>query len=580
MTALVSGTAVTLKFDGTGTAAAGNFVGVEVRICKGGLSNIALQSAYNPTQGGNCLPPSGDPSISADTYGAVNDRDIIVTSDPTNTSATVVFHVGTGSTTFQANSVSTVTCNATNPCSLWAKEQFKTSFYAPGAGFWHFDLNYAGAPTAPAATAIAGNTTGTVNWTAPTNAGNAPITGYTVTLSPGGATQTVSGSTTTANFTGLSNFTAYTASVTATNTAADGTTNTSPAGTASFTPSPPAPTAPAAVAANQSALLTWNAPTGPAPTGYSVVIHQVTPAGADIGPIATGSTGTSYNATGLTNGTVYTFQVAAVYPGPQTGGLSATSAAFTPQGKFVTQTITVTRPQGDLVLTQICGNHTDIPADPAVGNWWPGSAAIPAVTTGTAPNLGSGPIDSGTADPLFNQYPYPVDANGVPNPNYPTNCGINMGIARFITSGPGAGQFFQAKGFMNQVTVVDTRDTDPGWTATGNMGTFTNASGKTFGGNQLGWTPKLTSTTASFTDGSGNSYAMTAAQGAVVAANTGGAGGMSAGQPLGTAAAAVTTGTSTTGGLGIAVFDANLKLLIPVFAKSGTYTGVLTISAA
>ncbi|HEX3541270.1 MAG TPA: fibronectin type III domain-containing protein, partial [Acidimicrobiales bacterium] len=404
---------MTLKFDGTGTPAAGNFLGVEVRICRGGLTNIGLQSQYNPTQGGNCLPPSGDPSISADTYGAVNDRDNIVLADPTDTFATVPFKVGTGSVTFQANAVSTVTCNAANPCALWAKEQFKTSLLPAGFGWWHFDLNYAGPPTAPVVSPVtpAGNTTETVNWTAPTNAGNAPITGYTVTLSPGGATQTVSGSTTTANFTGLSNFTAYTASVTATNTAADGSTNTSPAGTATFTPSPPAPTNAAALAANQSALLTWTAPTGPAPTGYSVVIHQVTPAGADIGPIATGSTATSYNATGLTNGTVYTFQVAAVY-GANTGSLSAPSPAFTPQGKYVTQTITVTRPQGDLVLTQICGNHANIPVDPAVGNWWPGSAAIPAVTTGTAPNLGAGPVDSGTADPLFNQYPYPVDANG------------------------------------------------------------------------------------------------------------------------------------------------------------------------
>src|SRR5205823_2624786 len=150
-----------------------------------------------------------------------------------------------------------------------------------------------------------------------------------------------------------------------------------------------------------------------------------------------------YSFTGLADGTVYTFKVQGVY-GANTGPFSNSSAPIAPISTLVTQTITVTRPQGALVLTQVCGAHG-------------------ATTTGTAPTLGSGP--GGTADPLFAQYPYPTDANGVPDANYPTNCSVDLGIAHLVTSGAGAGQFFEATGFISQITVVDTRDTDPGWTA-------------------------------------------------------------------------------------------------------------------
>ena len=72
-------------------------------------------------------------------------------------------------------------------------------------------------PAAPtAATAEAGDATVALRWTAPANTGGAPITGYTATASPGGATCTTTGATT-CLFTGLTNGTAYTFTVTATN---------------------------------------------------------------------------------------------------------------------------------------------------------------------------------------------------------------------------------------------------------------------------------------------------------------------------------------------------------------------------
>src|SRR5680860_1032463 len=73
------------------------------------------------------------------------------------------------------------------------------------------------APGAPRGVrATPGNALAVVSWTAPASNGGSPTTGYTVTASPGGKIVTTTGATT-ATMTGLSNGTAFTFTVTATN---------------------------------------------------------------------------------------------------------------------------------------------------------------------------------------------------------------------------------------------------------------------------------------------------------------------------------------------------------------------------
>jgi titin len=171
-------------------------------------------------------------------------------------------------------------------------------------------------PTAPGApssvTAKTGNAAATVTWKAPSSDGGSPITGYVVTPSVGGvagAPQSFASTATTQTVTGLANGTTYTFTVAAVNAAGTGA-----ASTASAPLLVGAPSAPAFLTVtpgNQQATLKWWAPSG---NGSAVTGYVITPfvGGVAQTPRIFASAANQQTVTGLTNGTTYTFTVAAV----------------------------------------------------------------------------------------------------------------------------------------------------------------------------------------------------------------------------------------------------------------------------
>jgi hypothetical protein len=179
-------------------------------------------------------------------------------------------------------------------------------------------------PGAPSITALApGDAEVKVSWSAPSSDGGAAISGYTVTVSPGGKVVKVGGKVTSTSVTKLVNGTGYVFAVTASNSAGAGPASAAvgpvtPAGV----PGPPADVR--AAAANASVTLSWSPPATNAGdlTGYTVT---VSPGGRKV---AVNGFTTSVTVTKLTNGTSYTFAVAAADAAGT--GKAAVSAAVKP----------------------------------------------------------------------------------------------------------------------------------------------------------------------------------------------------------------------------------------------------------
>jgi len=187
------------------------------------------------------------------------------------------------------------------------------------------------APTGVSATA--GNAQATVTWTAPVINGGSPITGYTVTSSPGGFTCTTTGALT-CTVTGLTNGTSYTFTVTATNVV--GTSLASSPSSAVTPAGPPStPSAPTAtVASTTSATVAW---TAPANNGSTITGYTVTSSPGGLTCTTTGSI--TCTVTGLTTGTSYTFTVTATNV-VGTSAASPASSSIIPAGVPTTPVIT------------------------------------------------------------------------------------------------------------------------------------------------------------------------------------------------------------------------------------------------
>ena len=158
-----------------------------------------------------------------------------------------------------------------------------------------------GKPTGVKATAD--NARATVSFTAPGSDGGSAITAYTVTSSPGNITAT--GTKGPISVTGLTNGTAYTFTVTASNKMGTGTAS-SPSKPVTPATKPGAPAGVAAVAGNAKATVSFGAPAsdgGSTITSYIVISSP--------GGIKRTGTGSPITVPGLTNGTAYTFTVKA-----------------------------------------------------------------------------------------------------------------------------------------------------------------------------------------------------------------------------------------------------------------------------
>ena len=588
-----------------------------------------------------------------------------------------------------------ITCNFGNPCDLVFRVALNG---APPTVYFTQTLTFASTspPGAPSALVASDgeNAQTTVNWTAGTGA----VTDHEITISPApGAGNCASGTCLTGsaatNFviTGLTNFTTYTVSVKAVNTF-----GMSPASnTDTATPATPGPTLGAPNSGNTVVDLDWSDVAGA--TDYRITVTpapNTTPGGpgnCETGQCFVGGPTSQFQVTGLTNGTSYTFTVAAITPGGTTGESNAVVAA--PNANLITQTITVTRPDGVLVISQYCsGLPTDINGffDPSNNNGNVAPNPVPLTNcnlalSGPRPNVirtdaitpdprgvtdavtnGTTTITSNTIGFTSNDVNQEVRGDGIPGgtriasvPNGTTAVLTNAATTNFdggqfhivgrtinfasphgltagneieglqipggstitsivsptavdvsqpledamtgmtvrswtvaptpahlITTGPMAGQFLKATGQLRQVMVVDTRPSDPGWTATGQVTDFCVPSTTTcFDGDNLGWKPKTVHEYAGpFTSPDGTPYAMAPTAGSEVL--PGNPFGLSSGSTthtatpsLGTLPGATLAYTFAGSGLGIAALDADLTLHIPVFEDAGVYQAVLTLTA-
>ena len=180
-------------------------------------------------------------------------------------------------------------------------------------------------PDAPTGvSAVGGNGSATVNWSAPAANGGSPITGYAVTSSPDGRTCTTTG-TLTCTVTSLTNGTAYTFTVIASNAIGPGAPSSPSSPVTPQASVPGQPTSVSAVPDNSQATVSWSAPSNDG--GSAISDYTVTSNPGNL----TCSTGGPLNCTvtGLTNGTAYTFTVIATNGiGPSSP--SSPSTAVTP----------------------------------------------------------------------------------------------------------------------------------------------------------------------------------------------------------------------------------------------------------
>ena len=234
---------------------------------------------------------------------------------------------------------------------------FPTSTF-DATNYW-VDVDFVPAPPPGAVTGVtaaAGPGSAHINWAAPADGG--PVTKYTVTPYIGSEAQTpttVSGSppATGVTIAGLTAGTSYTFTVQASNANGSGPVSEPSNAVIPTNLSPPGePTGVSAVGATGQAQVSWSPPAsegGSAIAGYTVTAYIGAIAQT---PVHIGASATSATLTGLSDGTSYTFKVAAineVSEGPQ----SAASNVVTPQNTILDFATPATVDSGDTSSTEV-----------------------------------------------------------------------------------------------------------------------------------------------------------------------------------------------------------------------------------
>lgn len=238
-------------------------------------------------------------------------------------------------------------------------------------------------------TAVRGNAQAIVQFTPPFNNGGAAITQYTATASPGGATAT--GSSSPLTITGLTNGTAYTVTVVATNSKGNSIAS-DPSNSVTPATVPNAPTSVTATTTRRQATISFTAPVTNG--GSTIVSYTVTSSSG--GFTATGGS-SPLTVVDLVFGTAYTFTVVATN-GIGNSSASAASNSITPVDS---------------------GN---LPSGPVLVTATPGFQSADVIFT-TPPSDGGSAITSYTAtsvpaaftSTIMGQFPSPFTATGLTN---------------------------------------------------------------------------------------------------------------------------------------------------------------------
>ncbi|GAA3195163.1 hypothetical protein GCM10010532_012750 [Dactylosporangium siamense] len=424
-------------------------------------------------------------------------------------------------------------------------------------------------PTAPAGTAPGAPTIGTatagqgqadVTWTAPLSDGGNAITSYTVQAYAGGVSQSGKTCTLTSPFTppltctvtGLTNGTGYTFRVTATNGVGTGSESgdssiATPAATA-----PGAPTIGAATAGQGQVAVAW---TAPASTGGSAITSYTVQAYAG-GVSQSGKTCTlsspftpplTCTVTGLTNGTGYTFRVTATN-GVGTGSESGDSSIATPAA---------TAPGAPTIGAATAGQ-----GQVAVAWTAPASTGGSAITSYTVQAYAGGVSQSGKTCTLSSPFTPPLTCTvtGLTNgTGYTFRVTATNGIGTGSESGdsstatpattvPGAPTIGTATAGQGQVAVVWTAPASTGGSAITSYTVQAYAGGVSQSGKTCTltspFTPPLTCTVSTLTNGTGYTFRVTATNGVGTGSESGDS---PTATPGNTAPGAPTIGTATAG---------------------------------